>query len=145
MLQPTAYRAGFGTIIFRVIGVCAVVLFLLWNPIVLPPRFWNASVIARSIVLDTTLLAVGVGLFCIRKWAALLCGVLSVWAAIALGRTSDPAGVLLTVILLTPLPLFFIFWRILAWGNKTRDLPMVLAAVMVSSIVEWVAFLLHRV
>ena len=144
MLQPPAYRAGFGTIIFRAIGVCALLLVLLWNPIVLAPRFWNASVIARSILLDATLLAAGVGLFCLRKWAALLCGVLSLWAAVGLGRTSDPAGVLLTVILLTPLLLFFIFWRTLVWGNKTRDLLMVLAAVMVSSMIEYVAFLIHR-
>jgi hypothetical protein len=143
MEQTNPFRIGFGRVICRAIGICVVLLFLLWNPIVLQPRFWDASVVVRSIAVDATLLVVGVGLFCLRRWAALLCIALSVCFAHGLGAPADPAGILLTVILLIPLPVAFVFWQILTWGNKKRDPLIAIAGVMVSAIVHYGAFLMH--
>ena len=42
-----------GKVIFRLLGVCTLVLFLFWNPVMLRPRSWNASVVVRSMVIDT--------------------------------------------------------------------------------------------
>jgi hypothetical protein len=125
-----------GEIIFRIVGSAALLLFLLWNPIVLPPRVWNASVIARGMTLDATLIVIGVGLFRSRRWAALLCAAVAVDFAIGLARTPDVSGVGLTAILLTPLRLTFIFWRNLVWGDNRRDPLFAFAGVMVSAIVH---------
>ena len=143
MAQASLYRASFVKVIFRTIGVSTISLFLVWNPIVLRPRFWDTSVMVRSVTLDATLLVAGVGLCCSRKWAALVCTVILVWVAIGLGRASDPSGILLTMLLLTPLALFPVFWRVLEWG-KSRDLLIVLGGVAVSALCQYVAFFMYR-
>jgi len=143
MEQANSFTGGFGTIIFRVIGVCTLLLFLFWNPIVLQPRFWDTSVVVGSIAIDATLLVVGVGLFCLRRWAALLCIALSVCFAFGLARPTEPAGILLVVIVLTPLPIAVVSWNPLKRVDWKRDPLIAVSGVMVSAIVHGGAFLIR--
>jgi len=68
-----------GKVIFRVLGICALALFLVSNPILLRHRFWTAEVVTRSVALEFTLLVIGIGLLALRKWSAVLASLLAVY------------------------------------------------------------------
>jgi hypothetical protein len=71
MEQTISFRDTLGRMVFRIMGGLALLLALLWNPMVLRPRFWNATVVAREVAVEVTLIVVGIGLVCVRKWAAI--------------------------------------------------------------------------
>jgi hypothetical protein len=144
MEQANSNKRAVGRVMFRTVGLCSVLLFLLWNPLVLRPRFWNTTVVVRSLSIDTTLLVIGMGLICLRRWAALLASVLAAYVAIDSASTGGGFGVPLTLIILTPLPLTVVCWRDLVWGDKRRDLLLALASLIVSALFHYAAFLIHH-
>ena len=107
-------RQFYGKVIFRVVGACALLLFLFWNPLVLRPRFWNASVLARSMAIDT----------------ALIVEAAHVWLSLMLLTTALILAVLIVV-----------FWRTLAWGNWVLDPLFVLGSVVVCALINYIAFI----
>jgi len=117
MERANSKKRALGHVLFRTVGLCAVLLFLLWNPLVLRPRFWSATVVVRSLSIDAALLLIGVGLIRLRRWAALLASVLAVYVAIDSASTGGGLGVPLTLCLLTPLPLTVVFWPRLGVGR----------------------------
>src|ERR1700733_3322811 len=90
-------------ILFISAGFFTILLFLLWNPLVLRPRSWSAAVVVRSLSIDALLLLIGVGLIRLRRWAALLASVLAVYVAVDLVTTRGGLGVVLALGLLMPL------------------------------------------
>jgi hypothetical protein len=139
-------RQFYGKVIFRVVGACALLLFLFWNPLVLRPRFWNASVVARSMAIDTALIVVGIGLIALRKWAGLLSLALAGCIGFAfLLSSTEAAHVWLSLMLLTPAlilaVLIVVFWRTLAWGNWVLDPLFVLGSVVVCALINYIAFI----
>lgn len=144
MERATAYGDAFGKVIIRAVGLCALFFFLFANPLVLRPRFWTASVIARSMAIDATLLVVGAGLVGLRRWAAVLSSAIGLYLAIELGVAGAGAGLLLSLTLLIPLPLTFIFWRTLVWGDKRRDPLLAAGGLALSALVYYAAFLIHH-
>jgi hypothetical protein len=144
MEQVSSNKRAVARVVFRTVGLCAVLLFLLWNPLVLRPRFWTATVVVRSLSIDAALLLIGVGLIRLRRWAALLASVLAVYVAIDFASTGGGLGVALTLSLLTPLPLTVVFWRDLVWGDKRSDLLLALASVIVSALFHYAAFVIHH-
>ena len=145
MERATPHGDAFGKVIFRAVGLCTLFFFLFANPLVLRPRFWTASVIARSMAIDATLLVVGAGLVGLRRWAAVLSSGIGLYLAIELGIAGAGAGLLLSLTLLAPLPLTFIFWRALLWGDKRRDLLLAVGGLAVSALVHYAAFLRRHV
>jgi hypothetical protein len=131
-------------VMFTTAGLCAILLFLLWNPLVLRPRLWSATVVGRSLLIDATLLLIGVGLCRLRRWAALLASVLAVYVAIDFATTGGGLVVALTLGLLTPLLLTVVFWRDLVWGDKWRDLLLGVASLVMSGLLHFAAFLIHH-
>ena len=107
-------RQFYGKVIFRVVGACALLLFLFWNPLVLRPRFWNASVLARSMAIDT----------------ALIVEAAHVWLSLMLLTTALILAVLIVV-----------FWRTLAWGNRVLDPLFPLGSVVVCALINYIAFI----
>jgi hypothetical protein len=106
MEQANSNKRLLGHVMFGTVALCAVLLFLLWNPLVLRPRFWNAAVILRSLSIDTGLLVIGVGLIRLRRWAALLASVLAAYVAVNFAAATEGGlGAPLTLSLLAPLPL----------------------------------------
>jgi hypothetical protein len=144
MEQVSSNKRAVSRVVFRTVGLCAVLLFLLWNPLVLRPRLWSATVVVRSLSIDTALLLIGVGLIRRRRWAALLASVLAVYVAIDFASTGGGLGVALTLSLLTPLPLTVVFWRNLVWGDKWSNLLLALASVVVSVLFHYAAFVIHH-
>jgi hypothetical protein len=144
MEQANSNKRAVGRVMFRTVGLCALLLFLLWNPLILRPRFWNASVVVRSFSIDTALLAIGIGLIRLRRWAALLASVLGACVAIDFAITGGGLGVPLTLSFLTPLPLTVVFWRDLVWGNRRRDLLLALASLILSALFHYAAFVSHH-
>jgi hypothetical protein len=144
MEQVSLNKRAIACVVFRTLGLCAVLLFLLWNPLVLRPRFWSAPVVVRSLSIDAALLLIGVGLIRLRRWAALLASALAVYVAIDFASTGGGLGVALTLSLLTPLPLTVVFWRDLGWGDNRSNLLWVLASVMVSLLLHYAAFVIHH-
>lgn len=137
-LNQEVNRNTFGRVVFRIIGACALLLAAFWNPIVLRPRFWNATVIAHGIAIEAILIAVGFGLIGIRKWAAVG---LSLVAALSVAKYGfDLFGICLFLI---PSILTIVFWPALVRG-KRRDCPYVLAAVLISVLTEYIAFALRH-
>ena len=136
-------RRVVGRVIFGTVGLSAILLFLLWNPLVLRPRFWSATVVVRSLSIDTALLVIGVGLIRLRRWAALAASVFAAYVAIDFVATSGGLGVPLTLSLLTPVPLTLIFWRELVGGDKRRDLLLAVAGLMVSALFHYAAFVIR--
>jgi hypothetical protein len=128
--------------ILKVVGLCALLLLLFWNPFVLRPRFWNASVVARSIAIDAALLLVGVGLVCGRRWAALLAAAITVYVAMTSVRGYGRIG-LWSLVLLVPLLPPLAFWRSLVWRDRKLDLLLAVAGVMMVALLHYVAFLIH--
>ena len=137
-------RRVVGHVVFGTVGLCAILLFLLWNPLVLRPRFWNAEIVFRSLSMDTALLVIGVGVIRLRRWAALLASVFAACFAVDYATTGVGLGVPLTLFILTPVPLTLIFWRELVWGNKRRDLLLVLASLLLSALLHFTAFVLRQ-
>ncbi len=135
-------RDACGKAAFRLIGTCALMMFLFANPLVLRPRFWNASVVARSLTIDATLLLVGMGLICLRKWAALLSSALASYT-VFLFSTGQSTNIEWGLPFLLPLVLTIVFWRSLVWGDRRRDPLVVLAAVMTSALIHFVAFVVR--
>lgn len=135
--QVISNRETGGKLVFRIMGALALSLALVSNPVVLRPRFWNATVIVRGVAIEATLIAVGIGLLYVRKWAAIN---LSVVAALLL--TERGLGAIALCILLILLILTVAFWPALVRG-KRRDLLYVLVAVLVSVITQYVAFVLR--
>ena len=139
----------YGKVIFRVVGGCALLLFLFWNPLLLPPRFWNASVVARSMAMDTTLVVVGVGLIGLRRWAGLLSlGLTGCIGFAFLLSSTEAVHVWLSLVLLMPAfilaVLIVVFWRTLAWGNRLLDPLLALAGAVVSVLIHYIAFIVRR-
>jgi hypothetical protein len=127
-----------GKVAFRVMGGLALLQACLANPIFLRPRFWNATVVARGIAIEATLIVIGIGLICIRKWAAVGLSV-----ATGLLLVEGGLGVVGICIFLTPSILTVVFWTALISG-KRRDFLFVLAAVLTSVLTEYVAFVLRH-
>jgi hypothetical protein len=143
MEQVSSNKRTVARVIFTTAGLCAILLFLLWNPLVLRPRIWSAKVVVRSLSIDAVLLLVGIGLIRLRRWAAVLASVLAVYVAIHFKITGGGFGVLLALGLLMPLLLTVVFWRNLVWGNKRRDLLLTLASLIVSGLFHCAAFVIR--
>lgn len=145
MSQSVKYQ-DVGKMAFRVMGACAVVAFLFFNPLVLRPRIWNLSVVANSWAIDSALLVGGFGLFYRRKWAAVLSSVAAVYIALATSRRiadMNIADAISLLLLLLPLLFSVPFWRTLIWGSRRRDPLFASAGVAISGLVELLAFLIH--
>jgi len=144
MAQFDEYRNFCGKVVFRAVGVGAFLLFLLWNPLVLRPRLWNTSVVAHSMAIDAALLAIGIGLFGLRRWAAILSSALTGYVAFPY-LLSSTAGtqVFPILIVLVPSVLTVVFWQALAWGNKLREPFLVLVIVLVDALIHYAAFVIR--
>lgn len=140
MDQPDRQDA-YGRMIFKVLGGCFVALFLVSNPLVLRPRFWQTSLIWRSMALDSALILIGVGFIRLRRWAALLAWVFAGSLSLALLISGQP---FLSIPILIPLIFTVMFWRTLTWGNVARDSLLLLVALGLSAAVHYAAFLLRR-
>jgi hypothetical protein len=135
-----AYRDDLSRVAFAVLGVCTLLTFLAWNLVVFHPRFWNASFVARSMVIEAGLLAVGVGLILKRKWAALLCSALGCYLAIDLARSSAIAAEASAgLFFLIPLIVSILFWRTLVWGHRLLDPLLLIAAMAISALIHYYA------
>ena len=143
MQELKDYKHFASRVIFKLIGICPLVLFLLWNPVILRPRSWNAHVVARSMAFDTGLLVVGIGFIWLIRWAAFLSFALAEWGIFGVMGAPE-TRVALTLVFLVPLILTVVFWRNLVWGSRLRDLLLVLASIAVSAIVHYTAFLLRH-
>jgi hypothetical protein len=144
MEQVSPNQRTVARVVFATLGLCAILLFLLWNPLVLRPRFWSARVVVRSLSIDTALLVIGVGLILLRRWAALLASVLAACVAISFAKAGSGLGLPLTLGLLTPLPLTLVFWRDLVWGDNRRDLLLAFASLIVSALGHGLAFVIYH-
>jgi hypothetical protein len=82
MEQASSSKRAVVRVMFTTVGLCAVLLSLLWNPLVLRPRFWSATFVLRSLLGDAAVLLMGVGLIRLRRWAVLLASVLAVYVAL---------------------------------------------------------------
>jgi hypothetical protein len=137
-------------VVFRILGFCAVLLFLLCNPLVLRPRFWSASIVLWSVTLDAALLVVGIGLVFLRRWAALLASVLGAYVAMhfAIASKGTGFGAPLILVLLMPLliclPLTVVFWKNLVPGDRRRDPLFVLAGLIIIALLHYLAFVIRR-
>jgi hypothetical protein len=139
----------YGKVIFRVAGGCALLLFFFWNPLMLPPRFWNPSAVARSMAIDTTLVLVGIGLIGLRRWAGLLGLALAGCIGFAsLLSSTEAAQMWLSLVLLMPAlilaVLIVVFWRTLAWGNRILDPLLALGGVVICALIHYIAFIVRR-
>jgi hypothetical protein len=134
-----------GSILLRLVGVGSLLLLLFANPIVLRPRFWSASDVARSIAIDATLLIVGTGLIFLRKWAALLSSAIASILAAQLLVAEVKINLVWLLPLLLPIVLTTFSWRGLVWGDKRRDLIFCFAAVISVGFLHYIAFLLATV
>lgn len=141
--QVSSAKSAVARVMFTTVGLSAILLFLLWNPLVLRPRFWSATVVVRSLSLDATLLLIGIGLISLRRWAALLASVLAVYVAIDFDGIGRGLGVPLALGILIPLFLTVIFWRTLVWGDKRRDLLLTFSSVIVSGLLHCAAFVIR--
>jgi hypothetical protein len=144
MKQVISDKRTVARVLFTTAGLCAISLFLLWNPLVLRPRFWSATIVIRSLSIDAMLLLIGVGLIRLRRWAALLASALAVCVAVDFATTREGLGVALTLGLLTPLLLTVVFWRDLVWGDKWRDLLLGVASLAVSGLLHYSAFVIRH-
>ena len=70
-----------------------------------------------------------------------MASVLAVYVAIDFKGTGEGLGVALTLGLLT---LTLVFWRDLVWGDKRRELLLVLASLIVSALFRYAAFVIHH-
>jgi len=144
--QISPNKNAVARVIFPTAGLSAILLFLLWNPLVLRPRFWSAPVVVvKSLSLDATLLLIGIGLISLRRWAALLASVLAVYIAIDFNGTGRDLGVPLALGILIPLFLTAVFWQTLVWGDKRRDLLLTLASLTASGLLHYAAFVIRPV
>lgn len=142
--QVNANKHIFSHVTFTTAGLCAILLFLLWNPLVLRPRLWSATVVVRSRLIDAALRLIGVGLIRLRRWAALLASAVAIYVATDFASSESGLGVALTLILLTPLLLTVVFWRDLVWGDKRHDLLLAIACLVVSGLFHCSAYLIHH-
>ena len=115
-----------GKAAFKLIGTCGLIFLVLWNPLVLRPRFWNLSVFCRFLFIDAALLVCSAGLLCLRKWAALLFLALSGYLALVFST----GGVAAIVIFVMSLIICVAFWRDLVWGKAGRDSLLVVGGVV---------------
>jgi hypothetical protein len=129
-------RDDCGRVAFKVLGGLALWLSMFWNSLVLPPRSWNASVALRSFANESILILVGLGLLFLRRWAAITLSAVSV----LLLAEGGSAWIAWIWILFTPSILTVAFWPSLRRADKRCDLSYVFAAVMISVITEYVAF-----
>jgi hypothetical protein len=136
--QVISNRDICGRVAFRIIGGFALLLALFWNPIVLRPRFWNATVIAREVAIEVTLIVVGFGLVGIRKWAPVGLSVITVFLVAKGGLGLFGICMFLTSSILT-----VAFWSALVRG-KRQDFLYLFAAVLISVLAEYIAFVLRR-
>jgi hypothetical protein len=132
-----------GKVVSKLVGASTLLLLLFANPLVLRPRFWSASVVTRSLIMDAALLVVGVGLFFLRKWAALLGSAMAGYFVFLLVKTGQSQNLAWSLLFLLPLCLTVTLWSSLEWGSKRRDLLLVFSAVTASALVHYVAFLLR--
>jgi hypothetical protein len=93
--------------------------------------------------MDAALLVMGVGLIQLRRWAALLASVVAAYITVDFATRGGGLGVPLTLGLLTSLPLTVICWGELVWGDKGRDRLVMLASLLVSTLIHYVAFALR--
>jgi hypothetical protein len=93
------------------------------------------------VTIDGILLAAGIGLIRLRKWAALA---ISASTLFLLARTGQRQDIAWSLILLVPLLFTIVFWRILVWGNKWSDPLLALAAVTASGVVSYIAYAVNR-
>lgn len=136
--QAIGNRDICGRVAFRIIGGLALLQALFWNPIVLRSRFWNATVVTRGVAIDAALILIGLGLLGIRKWAAV--GLLVVTASLVAEGGLGWFGVCM---FLASSILTAVFWSALARG-KRQDIVYLFAAVLISALAEYVAFLFRR-
>ena len=142
MKQITGFRAISARIACTTIGMGALVQAVFWNPLVLRPRFWNASVVTREIGIETALISVGLGLLSLRKWSALVTSAIAFWLAITYFRNSPPDAKLGFTLVLTMVPIAMaVGWPAFVWGNKRRDLLYVVVAALTSVVTVGIAFL----
>ncbi len=137
MEQALTYRDA-GKVVFRVLGIAVLASFLVSNPIVLRPRFWTTAVVVRSLILNAAQLAIGMELIRLRRWAAAIASLVAAYAAFTLGQDVHFA---LRLILLMPLLLTVMFWASLEWSFKRRDCLYLLAAIAMSALFQYIAFL----
>jgi hypothetical protein len=119
-------------------GGFTLLLALFWNPIVLRPRFWNATAETRGVAIEAVLILVGLGLIGIRKWAAI--GLSVVTASLVAEGGLGWFGVCM---FLAPSILTAVYWSALARG-KRQDIAYIFAAVLISALMEYVAFVFRR-
>jgi hypothetical protein len=142
MEQVSLNKRTVARVIFTTAGFCAILLFLLWNPFVLRPRIWSATVVVRSLSIDAVLLLIGIGLISLGRWAALLASLLAIYVAIDFKSTEGGFGVPLVLGLLIPAILTVVFWRDLVWGDKRRDLLWTIAILIVTAAFHYAAFVI---
>lgn len=137
------YKSAVALVAFRGMGLCYLAFFLFSNPLVVPPRFWDATVIARSVSIDAALLIIAVGLFGLRRWAACLACIVAVTIAVGTADPGTPMGLLTILLLFSPCVMTWYFWQLLVPANKRRDLLLVLGSAAVSAAVHLAAFLTY--
>jgi hypothetical protein len=128
-------------IAFRILGIGLLLLFLVSNPLVLRPRFWNASFVSRSMTINAVLLLEAFGFLLLRKWAALL----NVVALVTIAFISSTVGFNGAVIGLTlvPVALSVFFWRNLVWGNHLRDFATCALLIVLVLLAHVAVYLTH--
>ena len=141
MESPSNYH-DLGKILSRLAGVAALVLLLLWNPLVLRPRHWTVATVAFSVSVDAALIIAGVGLVCLKRWGGLA---LSALTLALLARTSvQSPGLPWSLALLLPILFTAFFWRVLRWGNARRDVVFVLGGIVASGLLNYIAYVSHH-
>jgi hypothetical protein len=135
-------RRTVARVIFTTAGLCAALLFLLGNPLVLRPRIWSATFVVRSLSIDAVLLLIGIGLILLRRWPTLLASLLAIYVAIDFKSTGSGLGVPLILGLLIPLILTGGFWRDLVWGDKRRDLLWTVGSLILTELFHYAAFVI---
>lgn len=139
MESSSSYR-NVGEALSRFAGVGALILLLLWNPLVLHPRYWTATTVSLSVLLDAALIIAGAGLLCLRKLGGLA---LSAVSLLLLTRTAVQI-VAFPWSLTLLLPIFFtaFLWRLLRWDSGGRAAFFILGSMVASGLLNYIAFLM---
>lgn len=140
MAYANESREFAGKLIIRTIGAIVLAVCLVANPLVLRPRTWTTAGLARSAAVDTTLIAMGVGLMLLRRWAAILMASVAGYLAVGFGGSVALFMALLFLILLASTVLF---WRTMQWGRWSLDPLLILAGALISAIMYGTAGLLR--
>lgn len=141
MEQSSNYH-DLAKVLCRLAGVAALLLLLLWNPLVLRPRFWTPAAVAYSVSVDSALIIAGVGLVCLRKLGGVAISALALLLFTQIAVQS--AGLPWSLILLLPIFLTAFFWRVLRWGNSRRDALFALGSIVASGLLNYIAFVMRH-